>query len=288
MNIIRSARSVRLNASTLIPKSCSSVIRSLSSAELTKLEVNDKTGIAVLTLNRPPVNSLNLELLTDIRNSIKDAESNKCKGLILTSSSNTVFSAGLDFLEMYQPKEERLKSFWTTLQSTWMTLYGSKIPTAAAINGHSPAGGCLLATSCEYRVMLPKFTIGLNETLIGIVAPNWFMNSYLNVLPRRVAELALTQGKLFTTAEAQQVGLVDDVVNTKEEAIAKCEEFIGLFKNVNPYARALTKQQFRIKELQELEQNREQDLQAFIAAVTKPSTQAAMGAYLENLKKKSK
>lgn len=85
MNIIRSARSVRLNASTLIPKSCSSVIRSLSSAELTKLEVNDKTGIAVLTLNRPPVNSLNLELLTDIRNSIKDAESNKCKGLILTS-----------------------------------------------------------------------------------------------------------------------------------------------------------------------------------------------------------
>lgn len=52
----------------------------------------------------------------------------------LLQSSNTVFSAGLDFLEMYQPKEERLKSFWTTLQSTWMTLYASKIPTAAAIN----------------------------------------------------------------------------------------------------------------------------------------------------------
>lgn len=136
--------------------------------------------------------------------------------------------------------------------------------------------------------MLPNFTIGLNETLVGIVAPNWFMNSYLNVLPRRVAELALTQGKMFTTAEAQQVGLVDDVVNTKEEAIGKCEEFIGSFKNVNSYARALTKQQFRIKELQELEQHREKDLQAFLAAVTQPNTQAAMGVYLEKLKKKSK
>ncbi|XP_011190226.1 enoyl-CoA delta isomerase 1, mitochondrial [Zeugodacus cucurbitae] len=285
MNIIRS---VRFNASKTIPKNCWSVVRSLSSTANTILEVNDKTGIATLTLNRSPVNSLNLELLTDIRNSIKDAESNKCKGLILTSSSNKVFSAGLDFMEMYQPNEERLKSFWTALQSTWMTLYGSKLPTAAAINGHAPAGGCLLATSCEYRVMLPNFTIGLNETLVGIVAPSWFMDSYLNVLPRRVAELALTQGKMFTTAEAQQVGLIDDVVNTKEEAIAKCEEFIGSFNKVNPYARALTKQQFRVKELQELEQHREQDLQTFLAVVTKPSTQAAMGAYLEKLKNKSK
>jgi enoyl-CoA hydratase/carnithine racemase len=40
--------------------------------------------------------------------------------------------------------------------------------------GHSPAGGCLLALSCEYRVMVgPKYTVGLNETQLGIVAPKW-------------------------------------------------------------------------------------------------------------------
>jgi 3,2-trans-enoyl-CoA isomerase len=39
----------------------------------------------------------------------------------------------------------------------------------------SPAGGCLLAMSCDYRVMVRnKFTIGLNETKLGIVAPYWF------------------------------------------------------------------------------------------------------------------
>ncbi|XP_017464863.1 PREDICTED: enoyl-CoA delta isomerase 1, mitochondrial-like [Rhagoletis zephyria] len=282
-------RTSRFAASTSAPRQFLSALRSMSSvdAQYTKLEVNEKTGIATLTLNRPPVNSLNLELLTDIRNCIKDAESNKCKGLILTSSSNSVFSAGLDILEMYQPKEERLKSFWTTLQSTWMALYGSKLPTAAAINGHAPAGGCLLAASCEYRVMLPKFTIGLNETRLGIMAPNWFMASFLNVLPRRIAELALTQGRMFTTVEAQQAGLVDDVVNTKEEALAKCEEFFASFKQVSPYARALTKQQFRVKELQDLEEHREQDLQLFIDTITKPGTQKALGLYLESLKKKA-
>jgi enoyl-CoA hydratase/carnithine racemase len=42
------------------------------------------------------------------------------------------------------------------------------------LQGHSPAGGCLLALSCEYRVMVgPKYTIGLNETQLGIVAPKW-------------------------------------------------------------------------------------------------------------------
>jgi hypothetical protein len=42
------------------------------------------------------------------------------------------------------------------------------------LQGHSPAGGCLLAVSCEYRVMVgPKYTIGLNETQLGIIAPKW-------------------------------------------------------------------------------------------------------------------
>lgn len=42
------------------------------------------------------------------------------------------------------------------------------------MQGHSPAGGCLFAMSCDYRVMVgPNYTIGLNETKLGIVAPKW-------------------------------------------------------------------------------------------------------------------
>lgn len=49
-------------------------------------------------------------------------------------SSKTVFSAGLDILEMYKPVPENLKRFWTNLQDVWLKLYGSSFPTAAAIN----------------------------------------------------------------------------------------------------------------------------------------------------------
>lgn len=53
--------------------------------KLTTVEVNDKTGIATLTMCRPPVNGLNLELLQDLKTSINEIESNKSRGLILTS-----------------------------------------------------------------------------------------------------------------------------------------------------------------------------------------------------------
>lgn len=58
---------------------------SAATSQLTKVDVNDKTGVAVVTLNRPPVNGLNLELLTSINKVIDDLENNKCRGMILTS-----------------------------------------------------------------------------------------------------------------------------------------------------------------------------------------------------------
>ncbi|XP_017060924.1 enoyl-CoA delta isomerase 1, mitochondrial [Drosophila ficusphila] len=278
---------LRSKVLSLVARSASSRLMS-TGTKLTTVEVNDKSGIAILTMNRPPVNGLNLELLQDLKSSIDEIEDNKSRGLILTSSSSTIFSAGLDILEMYKPDKDRIRAFWTQLQETWLALYGSSVPTAAAINGHSPAGGCLLATSCEYRVMVPKFTIGLNETQLGIVAPKWFMSSFLSVLPQREAERALNQGRMFTTEEALKVGLIDETANSKEEAIEKCTAFIGTFAKVNPLARSLTKQQFRAADLQQLENERKEDLEKFLFFVNQPAVQKGLGIYLEGLKKKAK
>ncbi|KAG8236576.1 hypothetical protein J437_LFUL015762 [Ladona fulva] len=95
----------------------------------------------------------------------------------------TVFTAGLDIKEMCKPKPDRIKAFWTALQGVWLKLYGSSFPTVAAINGHSPAGGCLLAVCCEYRVMVgPSYRIGPNETQLGIVIPIWYVDFNLGKL----------------------------------------------------------------------------------------------------------
>lgn len=228
---------------------------------------------------------------------------------------------------MYKPDQERMRLFWTALQDVWLKLYGSSFPTAAAINvsqaaaqqrifleqfkiyfyqGHAPAGGCLLALCCEYRVMCPKYTIGLNETRLGIVAPEFFMATMRNVLSRRQAEKALTLGTMFTTDEAlnvifsfykgpsirinfflfTQIGLIDEVAADKEEAVAKCEAFLGEFRKIAPQARSLTKQMLRKAELIALSENRKQDTELFAYAVNQKKTQAGLEAYMQSLKKK--
>ena len=160
-------------------------------------------GVATLALAAPPVNTLNAELLSSIKTSIdqgifttsdlnKDGYSLKrildpdnlfifsvvadgAKACIVTSARPGVFSAGLDIMSMYGRTDDELRAYWTHVQDMWLSLYMAPIPMIAAVNGAAPAGGCLMALSCDYRVMAqhPKFNIGLNETLLGIVAPTW-------------------------------------------------------------------------------------------------------------------
>ena len=95
------------------------------------------------------------------------------------------------------------------------------IPTCSAINGHSPAGGAILAISCDYLIMVAsdKFTIGLTTPKYGLVAPFWILNTFVATIGQREAKSGLLNGKLFSVNEAKNIGLIDDVSQTPTEAI---------------------------------------------------------------------
>ncbi|KAL4712022.1 hypothetical protein ACJJTC_003689 [Scirpophaga incertulas] len=260
---------------------------SAKSGPLIDLSV-DNEGIATVTMQRLPVNSLNLDLLQEMDKALVEIDKNKARAMILTSASPTVFSAGLDIMEMYKPDPKRVELFWTTLQGVWLKLFGSKYITAAAINGHAPAGGCLLAMSCEYRAMVTgKYSIGLNETALGIVAPMWFMDTLCNTIPQRQAELSLTTGKMFSVDEAHKVGMIDDVASDKDDAVVKCKQFIKRFDRIPPLARAYTKQKIRSRALGWLQKNQQLDLNEFLQFVNNPQVQKSLEMYIQMLKQKS-
>lgn len=157
--------------------------------------------IAILKMNSPPVNPLSRPFLKDLHNAILECEQDEdIRGLILTSNKTGVFSAGLDITEMWRKPEDEVRAFWIQLQDTWRALYSTPLATCAAINGASPAGGCLLSISCDHRIMInhPKFTIGLNETKLGLVAPIWFAKCFQDLLGKRKAERYLYLGSLLT------------------------------------------------------------------------------------------
>lgn len=86
---------------------------------------------------RKPVNSLNVELLSELKALLLEAQNSRNKGVILTSSLPTVFSAGLDIMEMFTTDKEKLIDFWQAVQDTWLTVYSLTIPIAAAVNVQS-------------------------------------------------------------------------------------------------------------------------------------------------------
>jgi len=129
-----------------------------------------------------------------------------------------VFSAGLDIMELYQAEPERLESLWAGVQNLWEKLYGSQKIYIAAVSGHSLALGCLISMACDYRIMASEanFRTGLTANLLGISPPSWIMDTMINTIGHRQAELALQLGRTFTPEEALAARLVDEIVPQRE------------------------------------------------------------------------
>ncbi|XP_052050497.1 enoyl-CoA delta isomerase 1, mitochondrial [Apodemus sylvaticus] len=252
------------------------------------VETEGAAGIAVMKFRNPPVNSLSLEFLTEFIISLEKLENDKSiRGVILTSERPGIFSAGLDLLEMYGRNPAHYSEYWKAVQELWLRLYMSNLTLMSAINGASPAGGCLLALTCDYRIMAdnPKYTIGLNESLLGIVAPFWLKDNYVNTIGHRAAERALQLGTLFPPAEALKVGVVDEVV-PEDQVHSKTRSVMAKWLAIPDHSRQLTKNMMRKATADNLIKQREADIQNFASFISRDSIQKSLHMYLEKLKQK--
>lgn len=260
----------------------------MASEDLVKITVQE--SVATLTMNRKPVNSLSLEMCSAMSSAIKEIEKDtKVQSLVLSSSNPSIFSAGLDMKEMHNPDHDRLNEFWTSFQQLFLDLYGSRLATIAAIEGHAPAAGCMLALSCDYRVMCAdeSFSIGLNEAKFGIAAPSWLGQLMLRTIGFRQGEMALALGTLFNSNDALAVGLVDLTVD-RELVLESSYEVAKRWGKIPPHARVATKKLARGQYIDELMGRRKEDLDFFTSFVLSDKVQASLGLYLESLSKKHK
>jgi 3,2-trans-enoyl-CoA isomerase len=129
------------------------------------------------------------------------------------------------------------------------------------------------------------FTIGLNETKLGIVAPSWFADTFGYVVGPRHADILLQTGALLTAEKALAVGMVDEAVEHGEvvdRAVAKVGELLA----VPDRARHASKMLLRGPIAERLEAKRHEDIDGFVAFCTSPPVQASLTKYLEALKKR--
>eukprot|EP01060_Flectonema_neradi_P020432 TRINITY_DN2796_c5_g1_i1.p1 TRINITY_DN2796_c5_g1~~TRINITY_DN2796_c5_g1_i1.p1 ORF type:complete len:255 (+),score=39.13 TRINITY_DN2796_c5_g1_i1:49-813(+) len=246
-----------------------------------------RASVMEITMNKG-VNVLARSLAQDITEKVQKAQTDGTTGIILTSNTK-VFSAGLDLMEMYDAKEENLREYWKIIQDLWLSIYLSEVPIIAAINGASPAGGCMMACACDYRIIVdsPKAVIGLNESLIGLVAPFWLARNFIDTLnSKRLGEYHLQKGTLLPPQGALSLGLVDEVCSADDLLKAAHSELESFLKIPKP-GRAAAKLLCRTPLANELINNREADTDQFIKCVTDPTVQSFLASYVKSMKAKS-
>lgn len=254
------------------------------------VEIIEHAGIAEIRLARPPVNALDPALCGALRDALATAVQDGAQGIALTGGPS-VFSAGLDVPYLMGLGADRagLQHAWEAFFGAARALAASPVPVAVGLGGHAPAGGCVLALCCDYRVMARSpdparpFRIGLNETQVGLVAPEGIQRLMRRVVGAHRAERLLVGGLMPTTDEALAWGLVDEAVEA-DAAAARAVEWLRALAALPRQPMLETRSIARADVIEAL-QPRNIELERFVDAWYAPDTQAALRAVLERLGK---
>lgn len=248
------------------------------------IKITIEDHVSHLFLDRGKSNAINRQMLEELSQSIRTAQEDPAvEGLILHGKAG-FFSAGLDLIALYAYNEDEVRQFWYAFIHLIRAFVAFDKPAVAAINGHSPAGGCVLALCCDYRVMAAgDYVIGLNEVPVGIVVPDSIFHLYAFWLGQATAYRYLLEGKLVKPEEAHQCGLVDEVVN--ERSIRTAAE--RQLRKYTQYERN-TWRQSKLNMRKELIGHFDADPEQTIAAILKqwwsPATRAILKTIIDNLK----
>ena len=172
-----------------------------------------KEDYGIIQMDRDKANPMNHEFVAELRIALKNfMEDDSIKGAIINGKEN-FFSAGLDLPELYTYDEQQFDRFWRNFMELVSDLIAFDKPLIASITGHAPAGGCIIAIGCDYRVMAQgNYKIGLNEIPIGLVVPRGIFDIYSFWIGTKTAFHYLMEGKLFSPEHAKEIGLVDELV----------------------------------------------------------------------------
>ena len=249
------------------------------------IEIIAHGDIVELRLARAPVNALDPGLCKELCSAIDAAVDAGAHGLVL-SGGPKVFSAGLDvpFLMSLGDDRHALMTAWELFFDAAMALATCPVPVVAALVGHAPAGGCVLALCCDYRVMASgPFRIGLNETQVGLVAPEGIQRLLRRVVGTYRAERLLVAGEMLDAEQALQAGLVDELVeidNVARRARIWLEQLLTLPRQAMLQTRAIAR-----ADMVEALQPHNIQLDRFIEAWYAAETQAALQALIAKLGK---
>jgi methylglutaconyl-CoA hydratase len=221
--------------------------------------------IATITLNRPEKrNAISPEMIVEILAAFDEVEFSPARVLIITGAGKA-FCSGMDLealkaLAKQSPTEQREDA--DRLTKLFRRIWNFPKPTIAAVNGHAIAGGCGLATLCDFTLAVPEAKFGYPEVRIGFL-PAVVSIFLIRQIGEKQARNLLLTGKTIDAAEAHRMGLISEIV-AAEELIKSAQELAATLIASSPTSLRITKK--LLCDFAAPETNRELELAAMESA----------------------
>jgi enoyl-CoA hydratase len=244
----------------------------------------DREAVAIVRLAHGKVNALDADFCTALTSEITAVAASEATSLVLTGTGSA-FSAGVDLFAVLQRGDEYVQRFLPALEALFHGLIDFPKPLVAAINGHALAGGCIIAATCDYRVMAEGTgRIGIPELVVGVPFPAMpFEIMAARLTPPAFRDLVYS-GRVVECHEALSLALVDEVVSSdrlRDRAVAHAERL----SRIPTTAFALTKRAFVARILDHVQRAAPHQA-AVVDAWRSPAVHAAIRGYVNRTLKK--
>src|SRR3712207_4485012 len=196
----------------------------------------DEDGVVVLTLDDPDqsANTMNAAYKASIEATVDrlEAEKDSIAGVVITSAKKTFFAGGdLNDLITVTPEDAgEFARFVREGKAVLRRLEKLGKPVVAAINGAALGGGFEIALACHHRIVVddPKAVVGFPEVTLGLLPGAGGVVRTVRLLGIADALLQLLlQGQRLKPAKAKELGVVDEVVATREELVPAAKAWIA-------------------------------------------------------------
>jgi len=178
------------------------------------VKVETRNGIATVVFGRDKVNALNGSVIDELRACFKALEADPDTKAVIFTGSGKFFSFGFDIPAFLSFAKDEFRDYLVNFTDFYTYLFLFPKPVVAALNGHTIAGGCMLALACDYRAMAAnKGKISLNEITFGgsVFAGSTAMLRFL--IGSANAAKVLYSGAMYSAEEALGIGLVQEVTS---------------------------------------------------------------------------
>lgn len=176
----------------------------------------DEHRLAVLRLDRPPVNALDQRMWDDLAAAAAQLHDGGTFRAVVITGGRRHFAAGADITELAGLTPSQFDRRNRVLQGAFQAIATAPQVTIAAVNGYALGGGCELALAADFRIAGAGAVLGLPEITLGIMPGSGGTQRLSRVVGLPRAKELILSGRHVRADEALRIGLVDRVVSDEE------------------------------------------------------------------------